>query len=369
MANKLGTIPFQHAEWLSKNRLADPTVGSDSDGYLLQALTGGFHANFDGSLMAAETILADTTVNTGVVSVPGMTATGKVLVTFLADPGAGGVVLSHVVCGTNIVTFYQKAIGDATPTADVLVAATPVAIQVIAYSSTVSGTAMTTPPVNGMTGLARVNGGCNQVLFAHAAPNTITPANAIYGATAGFIGGRSTFAMVCVDENITPSNIGFSQKDQYFIPAATSFRFVCDINNWTNRTTLVTHAKAQIGVMAARHATFDTLMSTGPQAASASAIYVEFAESKMRLIVGTTASPYIAIPATLTSFPIRIEYIAGAAAFLYLDSTLVATVPTTTATTAMQVFARAGHLVAYVSATDDPISFGVDAVSVAIAKT
>lgn len=51
MTEKFGTIPYQHAEWLSKNRMADPVTGADSDGYLFQAITGGFHANFDGSVM------------------------------------------------------------------------------------------------------------------------------------------------------------------------------------------------------------------------------------------------------------------------------------------------------------------------------
>jgi hypothetical protein len=51
MTEKFGAIPYQHAEWISKNRLADPVTGADSDGYLLSALTSGVHANFDGSVM------------------------------------------------------------------------------------------------------------------------------------------------------------------------------------------------------------------------------------------------------------------------------------------------------------------------------
>ncbi len=51
VTQKFGAITHQHAEWLSKNRLADPVTGCDSDGYLLSALLSGFHANFDGSYM------------------------------------------------------------------------------------------------------------------------------------------------------------------------------------------------------------------------------------------------------------------------------------------------------------------------------
>jgi len=69
MSLKLCTIQFQHAEWLSKNRLADPTVGDDNDGYLFSALTGGFHANFDGSYM--EDAADDSGLSVAVVDVVG----------------------------------------------------------------------------------------------------------------------------------------------------------------------------------------------------------------------------------------------------------------------------------------------------------
>jgi hypothetical protein len=228
-------------------------------------------------------------------------------------------------------------------------------------------------PTAGFANSLRVRGGTSANLFVHAVNSGGNLYSAVSGVEAGFPDGRSSFNMSCLDVNVTESNIGFSQTDgtitSFSVPAATSFRFVCDIINWTNRLTLATAAKAQVGLMGTAHATFATLIGTGPQAASESAIYVEFADSKMRLFFGTTASAYVHIPATLTAFSIRIEYRAGRSVKLYLNNKDVATIQTTVATSALQVFARAGHLAAYTAATDDPIRFEVDSVSVAFDKT
>lgn len=367
---RFGSLDYQHATWLSNNRMADPVTGSDSDGFLLAALLGGFHTNFDGCTSEmTNTITGVTAGGAGEIAIQGMTTSGRVVVT-LDEDASGALVLSHVVPGANKITIYTKDVLSVAVDGGVAVIGDGinVAIQVLSYSSTIDASALSNPPINGFTGTARIIGGVNQALYMHAAPNTVTPANAIYGATAGFVGGRSSFAMVCVDEDITPSNIGFSQKDRYCIPAASSFRYVADITSWSNRSTVATKAKAQIGVMAARHANYELLMSAGPQAASASAIYVEFAANTMKLYFGTTASNVVQIPTTLTSFSIRIEYRAGRGVYLYLNNKKVATIQTTTSTTAMQVFGRAGHLVAYDAANSAPITFAVDAVSLAIDK-
>ena len=228
-------------------------------------------------------------------------------------------------------------------------------------------------PTGGIVTSRKVRGGCNGTIYVHALAGAAIY-SAVAGEECGFPNGRSAFNMSCLDVNVTESNVGFSQYDGvgvtvFPIPAATSFRFVCDITNWTNRSTVATKAKAQIGLMATAHATFATLIGTGPQVASQSAIYAEFAANTVRLIVGTTASAWVAVPTTLLAFSLRIEYIKNIGAFLYLDGREVAKVQSTTATTAMQVFTRAGHLAAYDAATSAPIRFEVDAVSVAIDKT
>jgi len=232
-------------------------------------------------------------------------------------------------------------------------------------------------PTGGIVASRRVRNGTNSALFVHALAGA-----ALYEATAGaecgFRDGSSAFNMSCKDVNVTESNVGFCQaldttggvstSTLFSIPAATSFKFVCDITNWSNRVTVPTKAKAQVGVMATAHATFATLIGTGPQVASQSAIYVEFAANTMRLVFGTTASAYVAIPTTLTAFSIKISYKKGKGARLFLNTKLVATIDTTVATTAMQVFARAGHLAAYDAATSAPIRFEIDGVSVAFEK-
>jgi hypothetical protein len=73
MTEKFGAIPYQHAEWISKNRLADPVTGADSDGYLLSALTGGVHANFDASVM-------EDAADDGSLSVATVTTKGDLIV-------------------------------------------------------------------------------------------------------------------------------------------------------------------------------------------------------------------------------------------------------------------------------------------------
>ena len=232
-------------------------------------------------------------------------------------------------------------------------------------------------PTGGFVASRRVRNGTNGALFVHALAGA-----ALYEATSGsecgFRDGKSSFNMSCRDVNTTESNVGFCQtvdttggvatSTYYSIPAATSFTYGCDIINWTNRVTVATKAKAQVGLMGVPHATFATLIGTGPQAASGSAIYVEFAANMMRLIVGTTASAYIPVPTALSKFSIKIVYKAGKGARLYLGSKLVASVDSTTATTALQVFARAGHTASYDAATSAPIRFEVDGVTVAIDK-
>jgi hypothetical protein len=227
-------------------------------------------------------------------------------------------------------------------------------------------------PTGGITTSRKVRGGCNGSLYVHALAGAALY-SAVSGVECGFPDGRSAFNMSCLDVNVTESNVGFSQYDGvgvtvFSVPAATSFRYICDITNWTNRSTIPTKAKAQVGLMATAHATFATLIGTGPQVAGQSAIYVEFAANTMKLVVGTTSSAFVAIPTDLTAFSIRIEYLAGIGAFLYLNNKKVATVNSTTATTALQLFARAGHLAAYDAATSSPIRFEVDAISVAYDK-
>ena len=146
MTEKFGTIPYQHAEWLSKNRMADPVTGADSDGYLLGALTGGFHANFDSSFMEDSGVGAgngiaflngSTTVVTGVFSVPGMTATGAVTATFNASPVGGGgevYVMSHVVPGVNIITVMVVDVAAVAPAYVAMPVATPISVIVTKYS-------------------------------------------------------------------------------------------------------------------------------------------------------------------------------------------------------------------------------------------
>lgn len=229
-------------------------------------------------------------------------------------------------------------------------------------------------PTKGYNGVRTVKGGATGTLFVHALPDGggASLYSAVAGSECGFPSGRSSFNMNCLDVDTTTTNVGFSQWDgtnSYFcIPAATSFRFIVDIINWTNRSTLSTHAKAQVGVMATPHADFAVDITAGPQAASNSAIYVEFAQNRMKLVFNTTSSAWVDIPTTLTKFSLRIEYIANKVAFLYLNNKKVAQVNLTTATTAMQVFARAGHSVLYTAASDSPIRFEVDAVSVAFDK-
>lgn len=237
-------------------------------------------------------------------------------------------------------------------------------------------------PTKGFVTSRRVRYGTNSALFVHA----LVPAaaangyNAVAGSEAGFRDGSSAFNMSCLDTNATALNVGFCQASDttgaastttfFSVPAATSFRMVFDVNYWTNRSTTVLGAsKAQVGLMAIAAADFSTDISTIPQKAANSAIYVEFCQNKMRLFVGTTASAYVAIPTTLLEFSVRVEYIAGVGAFLYLNNSKVATVQSTTATTALQVFARAGHTTDYATATDSPIRFELDSVSVAIDKT
>lgn len=227
-------------------------------------------------------------------------------------------------------------------------------------------------PTGGIVTSRKIRNGANVSLYVHA----LAGANlysAVSGVECGFPDGRSAFNMSCLDVNTTEANVGFSQYDGvgvtvFSVPAATSFRYVADITNWTNRSTAATRAKAQIGLMATAHATFATLIGTGPQVSGQSAIYVEFANDRMKLVFGATSSGWVAIPTSLASFSIRIEYLAGKVAVLYLNNRHVAQINTTTATTAMQLFARAGHLAAYTAATDAPIRFELDAVSVAIDK-
>lgn len=236
-------------------------------------------------------------------------------------------------------------------------------------------------PTKGMATSRRVRYGTNSALFVHA----LVPAAAANGysavtdAEAGFRDGSSAFNMSCLDTNATALNVGFCQASDttgaaststfFSVPAATSFRMVFDVNYWTNRsTTVVGASKAQVGLMAIAAADFTTDISTIPQKASNSAIYVEFMNNKMRLFFGTTASAYVDVPSTLTSFSCRVEYRAGRGARLYLNNKFVASVDSTTATTALQVFARAGHTTDYATATDSPIRFELDSLSVAFDK-
>lgn len=229
-------------------------------------------------------------------------------------------------------------------------------------------------PTKGYNGVRLIKGGSTAPLFVHALPDGggASLYSAVAGEEVGFPSGRSSFNMNCLDVDTTVSCIGFSQWDgtnSYFcIPAATSFRYIVDIINWTNRSTLATHARAQVGVFATPNAVFTEDMNTIPQAASNSAIYVEFAQNRMKLVFNTTSSAWVDVPTTLTAFSLRIEYLAGKGAFLYLNNKKVAQVTLSTATTAMQVFARAGHSVLYTALTDAPIRFEIDAVSVAFNK-
>lgn len=236
-------------------------------------------------------------------------------------------------------------------------------------------------PTTGFAGSYRVRNGINSAIFVHAK----VPAggangySAVSGSEAGFRDGSSAFNMSLLDTNAKALNVGFCQAQDttggvgtstyYSVPAATSFRAVFDVNYWTNRSsTVVGASKAQVGLMHIAHASFATDISAGPQAASNSAIYVEFMNNKMRLFFGTTASAYVDVPSTLTSFSCRIEYRAGRGARLYLNNKFVASVDSTTATTALQVFARAGHTTDYAAATDAPLRFELDSLSVAFDK-
>lgn len=71
-----------------------------------------------------------TTTALGVITIAGMTATGAVQVTALADPGVG-FVYSHVVCGAGKITCYIK--DTATGTATVAISL-PVAYQIVQLS-------------------------------------------------------------------------------------------------------------------------------------------------------------------------------------------------------------------------------------------
>lgn len=185
---KFCSIAYQHADWLSKNRLADPVTGCDSDGYLLSALTGGFHANFDSSVIEApvsdtaifedvvttigDMLVCDSTANdtvtrlpagtnnqilkgatgavpawttvdysgttgtggtVGQIAIADMTATGAVIVTALEDLGVG-YVISHVVCGVGLITVYQRDVLDAGLGAATAVDTKKVAVHVIKLS-------------------------------------------------------------------------------------------------------------------------------------------------------------------------------------------------------------------------------------------
>lgn len=91
MTQKFGSVTYQHAEWLSKNRMADPVTGCDSDGFLFSALTGGFHANFDSSVIEAPLdgtgVMEDVVTTIGDLIVCDSTANDTV--TRLANGGAG----------------------------------------------------------------------------------------------------------------------------------------------------------------------------------------------------------------------------------------------------------------------------------------
>jgi hypothetical protein len=226
-------------------------------------------------------------------------------------------------------------------------------------------------PTNGFTGQRRVRGGTNGSLFIHALA-AATGYNAVAGSECGFRDAASSFNMNCLD--VASTNVGYCHSDiassifTYIVPAATSFRYIADIINWSNRSTLATAAKAQIGLVGQPHANFATDITSAVPAASNSAIYVEFAQSRMKLVWDSNSSAWVDVPSTLTAFSIRIEYIAGKGAYLYLNNKKVAQITGSTAVTKLQTFARAGHSGAYVALTDAPIRFEVDAVSVAFNK-
>ncbi len=230
-------------------------------------------------------------------------------------------------------------------------------------------------PTGGITSLQRVRNGCNGTMFVHAVAGAAIY-SAVAGAECGFPDGRSSFNMAMLSANGVAANVGFSQATGSTqaatypsIPAATSFRFCFDVTNWTNRgTTATANAKlAQVGLMGREHANYKTVMSDGPQLSGASAIYVTFYGNTMTMYFGTTASSVIQIPTTLTAFSVRIEYRAGRGARLYLNNKFVAQIDTTVATSALQIFARAGHTTDFITA-DAGIRFEIDAITASYDK-
>lgn len=232
------------------------------------------------------------------------------------------------------------------------------------------GTYIATIPNNGLGNAYRVHGQHGQALFLRAS----AVVGAFTSASAGITPGGSEFKFSFADANVagadniilltqTSGSLNFNS-----VPSGKHFRFSIDVNAWNNRSLAAAKAKLEIGLIGTAHANIATALADGPQAASNPACYVEFSEKKMKLVVNTTSSAWVEIPANWSTFSVTVEYRNGKGAFLYLNSKRVAIVSTAITAGSMQVFARAGHYVGYTAATDTPFDLRVDAFSVAFER-